>query len=53
MPALEVARLGFTLAGGRTLLEDVAFRVGDGEHVALVGANGVGKTTLLRLIAGD
>jgi ATPase subunit of ABC transporter with duplicated ATPase domains len=31
----------------------VGFRVGDGEHVALVGANGVGKTTLVRLIAGD
>ena len=29
------------------------FRVGEGSKVALVGANGTGKTTLLRLIAGD
>ena len=30
-----------------------ASRVGDGERAALVGANGVGKSTLLRLIAGE
>jgi ATPase subunit of ABC transporter with duplicated ATPase domains len=51
--ALEVARLGFTFPGGATLFDDVSFRVGDGQHVALVGANGTGKTTLVRLIAGD
>ena len=39
--------------GGVDLLGDVSFRVGDGEHVALVGANGAGKTTLFRVIAGD
>jgi ATPase subunit of ABC transporter with duplicated ATPase domains len=50
---LEVARLGFTFPGGGTLFDDVSFRVGDGQHVALVGANGAGKTTLVRLLAGD
>ena len=39
--------------GGPTLLDDVSFSVGEGQKVALVGANGVGKTTILRLIAGD
>lgn len=34
------------------LLDDVSFRVGEGEHVALVGANGAGKSTVMRLIAG-
>ncbi|HUP85657.1 MAG TPA: ABC-F family ATP-binding cassette domain-containing protein [Acidimicrobiales bacterium] len=53
MGALEVSRLGFTFPGGGTLFGDVSFRVGDGQHVALVGANGAGKTTLVRLIAGD
>ena len=53
MAALEVHDLGFTFPGGARLLDDASFRVGDGEHVALVGANGSGKTTLVRLLAGD
>ena len=39
--------------GGAELLRDINFTVGNGERVALVGANGVGKTTLVSLIAGD
>jgi iron complex transport system ATP-binding protein len=35
--------------GGRTILEDIDFEVSPGEVVGLVGRNGVGKTTLLRL----
>ena len=53
MGAIDVSRLSYRLPGGRTLLEDVSFSVGEGHHVALVGANGVGKTTLLRVLAGD
>ncbi len=53
MGALEVSRLGFTFPGGGALFDDASFRVGDGQHVAMVGANGAGKTTLVRLIAGD
>ena len=30
----------------------MSFPVGDGEHVALVGAIGAGKTTIMRIIAG-
>jgi ATPase subunit of ABC transporter with duplicated ATPase domains len=53
MGALEVHDLTFRFAGGATLFDRIGFRVGDGEHVALVGANGTGKTTLVRLLAGD
>ncbi len=39
--------------GGRELLRQVDIGVAVGERVALVGGNGVGKTTLLRTLVGD
>ena len=36
-----------------TILEDVNFEIHDKEKIAIVGRNGCGKTTLLKLIAGD
>src|SRR4051812_39574587 len=39
--------------GGRVLLHDAEFWLERGEHVSLVGANGTGKTTLLRVLSGD
>jgi ATPase subunit of ABC transporter with duplicated ATPase domains len=51
--SLQVSHLRWARPGGDTLFEDVSFRVGDGDHVALVGVNGVGKTTLLRIIGGE
>ena len=38
--------------GGRTILEDVSFRLLNGEHVGLVGANGEGKSSFLNIITG-
>ncbi len=35
-----------------TVIQDVSFRVGEGEVVSLVGSNGAGKSTILRTIAG-
>jgi ATPase subunit of ABC transporter with duplicated ATPase domains len=49
---IEVSDVSYALPGGWTLFEGVGFRVPECEHAALVGANGIGKTTLLRLIAG-
>src|SRR3954449_9898253 len=51
--AVEVSRASYAIPEGRRLFDDVSFRVGDGEHAALIGPNGMGKTTLLRLLAGD
>jgi macrolide transport system ATP-binding/permease protein len=36
----------------KTLFEDVSFKISEGQKVGLVGPNGVGKTTLLNIIAG-
>ena len=33
-------------------IKDVSFRVFDGEIVALIGANGAGKSTILKTISG-
>lgn len=49
----EVSGVGYRLPDGRRLPHDLSFRVGDGIKTALIGANGCGKTTLLRLIAED
>ncbi len=38
--------------GDKTVLRDVTWRLGPGDRVGLVGVNGVGKTSLLRLVAG-
>src|SRR6202011_3622354 len=48
---IELVEVGDAFSGGRKLFDKVSFKVPDGERVALVGANGVGKTTLLGLIA--
>lgn len=48
---LTVAGLALS-RGGRTLQADLDFRVAAGEALALTGPNGVGKTTLLRALAG-
>lgn len=39
--------------GADTILENVNFEIHDNEKIAVVGRNGCGKTTLLKLINGD
>lgn len=38
--------------GQQTILEDVSWKVNDGERVAIVGKNGAGKSTLMKVMAG-
>lgn len=53
MPAsIELKEVSVKTASGRALFEGLNLRM-DHEHVALVGRNGVGKSTLLSLIAGE
>lgn len=51
MPLLEFTRVGFGY-GGRDLFNDLNGEIFADDCIALVGRNGVGKTTLLRLAAG-
>ncbi|TAM92462.1 MAG: ABC-F family ATP-binding cassette domain-containing protein [Jatrophihabitans sp.] len=40
-------------AGARILLEPLTLRVQNGDRIGLVGRNGAGKTTMLRVLAGE
>ncbi|MBX9746313.1 MAG: heme ABC exporter ATP-binding protein CcmA [Hyphomonadaceae bacterium] len=50
-PALRVDGLSIA-RGGRVLFEDLNFAAGPGDYIELRGANGAGKTSLLRALAG-
>lgn len=49
---VTVAGLGKSFAGGTQALTDVSFTARPGEVLGLLGENGAGKTTALRILAG-
>ncbi len=52
MPLLQLLKVDLAV-GGPKLLDGVDFTIDSRERVCIVGRNGMGKTTLMRLIAGE
>jgi ATPase subunit of ABC transporter with duplicated ATPase domains len=52
MSLLRVSELSFEYSCESPILEGVSFSIDPGDLLAIVGANGVGKSTLLRLLGG-
>ena len=38
---------------GEFLFEEITYRLGAGDRIGLVGKNGAGKSTMLKILAGD
>jgi ATPase subunit of ABC transporter with duplicated ATPase domains len=53
MGHVVAAHLAYAHPGGELLFSEISFRVSPGDHVGLVGANGVGKSTVLRILASE
>jgi ABC-type cobalamin/Fe3+-siderophores transport system ATPase subunit len=51
-PILELDRVRFSYEGERPLIKDLSFSVGEGEFIGLLGANGSGKSTIMKLGSG-
>jgi len=49
---ISCENMSFGFNGG-TLLDSVSFSLNETDRVGLIGANGEGKTTLIRLILGE
>jgi len=49
---LELSHMSFAYADGETVLDDVSLSISPGEKVALVGASGGGKSTLVQALLG-
>src|SRR4051794_15701532 len=53
MGHVAISNLAYAHPGGDTLFYDVSFRLAAGKHAGLIGTNGVGKSTLMRIAAGE
>ena len=49
---LDVQNLGVSF-GGEVLFENLSFRIGRGDRIGLIGKNGAGKSTFLKLLSGE
>jgi len=46
----EDLKMGF---GGKTLFREISFEIKKGDKTALIGSNGIGKTTLIKILTGE
>src|SRR4051794_39236281 len=53
MAHVTCSSVAYAHPGGDLLFSDVSFHVAPGSHVGVVGTNGVGKSTLFRLLTGE
>ena len=49
---IEFQHVNFSYEKGRPVLQDLSFRIEKGESVGLIGANGAGKSTVMKLLLG-
>ena len=52
MSILNVEHLSHSF-GDRIIFDDVSFRLLKGEHIGLIGANGEGKSTFMKIVTGQ
>ena len=52
MSVLKCSNVSFSF-GNRTILEDASFVMQKGEHIGLIGLNGEGKSTFIKMITGE
>jgi ATP-binding cassette subfamily F protein 3 len=50
---LEAKELAFSYLADKPMINDLSLTIEKGERIAIIGKNGYGKSTLLRLIAGE
>ena len=49
---IDVEHLNFSYEAGRNVLNDITFHAHENDAIGIIGANGVGKSTLLKLLVG-
>ena len=49
---IDVEHVSFSYESGVRILDDISFHASENESIGIIGANGVGKSTLLKLLVG-